>query len=182
MAKETVSGWEKLSVAATLVQAIVVIISISFIKSQLSPQTDQLNLQTDQLQQQTDLARATNIQMLTALSLPMNLEEVKNSETVRLLFRGKDGFRKGVDITDLEIKKDQYMTLIATWLIFYENIYYQNSKGLIDSEMNAAWDKDLEDFIVRYRLWNSWEDMKASYHESFRNHIDQLIKRNQPPQ
>jgi cell division protein FtsL len=189
MAKETISGWEKLSAVATLVQAIVVIISISFIKSQLSLQTDQLNLQTDQLkvqndqlQQQTDLARAANIQTLTALSLPLNLEEVKSAETVKLLFKGKDGFRKGVDITDLDIKKEQYKTMMANWLIFYENIHYQNSKGLIDPEMNAAWNKDLEGFIVRYGLWNFWDEMKDAYHESFRNHIDQLIKRNQPQQ
>ncbi len=40
LSKGPVSFWEKLSAVATLVQAIVVVISLSFIKSQLQQQTD----------------------------------------------------------------------------------------------------------------------------------------------
>lgn len=175
MAKDPISGWEKLAVLATLIEAFVVILSISLIKSQLDLQTDQLKLQTDQLRLQTDLARAANIQALAALSIPLNLEEVKSSELTKLLREGDEGFKRGTQIADADIAKDRYETFLANWLIFYENIYYQNSQGLIDREMYVAWHKDLEDFIRNTNLRDSWNDMKNSYHESFRNHVDDLM-------
>jgi len=178
MAKDPVSGWDKLSALATLTQAIVVIISISYIKTQMDLQTEQLKLQTQQIQQQTDLARAENIRALAAASISMNFEEVKSSELTRLSLEGTRGFDPTIRIAKDEVKKEQYRGLLAAWMIFYENIYYQNSQGLIDPEMYAAWHRDLEDFIEENRLKDSWGAMKESYHESFRNHIDQLL--NQP--
>lgn len=181
MAKDPVSPWEKLSAVATLVQAIVVVISISYIKSQISLQTDQLNLQTDQLQQQTDLARAANIRDLAVAAMPLNMEEVKSPELMKLTLAGRQGFKPGIQISPEEISKEQYRAFLSTWLIFSENIYYQNARGLIDPEMYVAWDNGLKDFIQQYDLKSSWdESMRNSYHESFRNHVDELIEQVRP--
>ena len=185
MAKDPISGWEKLAVMATLIEAVVVILSISLIKNQLDLQTDQLKVQTDQFRLQTDLARAANIQSLAALSIPMNLEEVRSDDVTKLVAKGSEGFPEGIQVTDAEAADSRYKTVLANWLIFYENVYYQNSQGLIDPEMYVAWHKDLEDFIALTGFKNSWEGMKHSYHEGFRNHIDELMaqsqSRNQPP-
>jgi hypothetical protein len=180
MSNNNTSGWEKLSAMATLVQALVVIVSIVLIKSQLSLQTAQLNLQTDQLKAQTRLTQAANLQALSALVIPMNLEEVKDAETVRLLFRGARGFEKGEDISGEDIKKEQYRTLLATWLIFYENMFYQHSQKVLADEVYAPWDKDLQNFVIDNNLQKYWPDMKDAYHEDFRNHIDRVIRRNKP--
>lgn len=172
MTKYPISGWEKLAVTATLVEAIVVILSISLIKSQINLQTDQLKVQTEQMRQQTDLARAANIQALASVAIPMNLEEVRSSEVTRVAVEGNE---PEVQWAEDEIKQQRYQTLLASWLIFYENIYYQNSQGLVDREMYAAWHKDLEIFIQSTGFEDAWKDMKDSYHESFRNHVDELL-------
>jgi hypothetical protein len=41
--------------------------------------------------------------------------------------------------------------------------------------MYVAWDNGLKAFIEQYDVKGSWESMKNSYHESFRNHIDELL-------
>src|SRR5262245_17172224 len=103
-----VSGWEKLAVLATLIEAIVVILSISLIKSQLDLQNDQVKLQTNQLRQQTDLARAANIQSFAAVSIPMIMEEGKSGELASLVLDGDEGFKPGVRHSDEEIKRGRY--------------------------------------------------------------------------
>jgi hypothetical protein len=47
---------------------------------------------------------------------------------------------------------------------------------LIDPEIYVAWDNGLKAFIEQYDVKGSWdESMKNSYHESFRNHMDELL-------
>jgi hypothetical protein len=169
VSSDPISFWEKLSAMATLVQAIVVVISILYIKSQVS-------LQTSQLEQQTNLARAANIQTLAAAAMPLNMEEVKSSELMKLTLEGRQRFKPEVKISTEEIKKEQYKAFLSTWLIFSENIYYQNAQGLIDPQMYVAWDNGLKAFLEQYNVKNSWdEEMKNSYNEKFRNHIDELL-------
>lgn len=162
MSNNPVSRWEQLSTIATLVQAIVVVVSLLYIKNQIDLQTN--------------LARAANIQALAAAAMPLNMEEVKSSELMRLSLEGRGGFKPEVQVTNEEIRKEQYKAFLSTWLIFSENIYYQNARGLIDPEMYVAWDTGLKTFIEEYNLKASWDDsMKNSYHESFRKHIDELL-------
>jgi hypothetical protein len=106
-------GHSWLSAVATLVQAIVVVISISYIKSQVKLQTNQLNLQTSQLQQQTNLARTANIQARAAAAMPLNMEEVKSSELIKLTLEGRQRFKPEVKISTEEIKKEQYKAFLS---------------------------------------------------------------------
>jgi hypothetical protein len=175
-----VSRWEKLAAVATLAQAVFVIISISFIRTQLSLQTEQLKIQSDQLLQQTKLTRAGNVQALAALALPMNFEEAKDRDLARLSLLGQRGFENVNAISDKEVRESQYQTLLASWLIFYENMFYQHSEGLLSNEVFKPWDKDLKDFVMQSRLSDYWDEMKSSYHEDFRKHIDQILKDNKP--
>ena len=162
LSKDPASFWERLSAVATLVQAIVVVISLILIKCQL--------------QQQTDLAKAANIQELAAAAIPLNMEEVKSPELMRLTLEGQQQFKPEAQPTAEQIKKQQYRVFLSTWLIFSENIYYQNERGLIDPDMYVAWDNGLKDFLKQYDVKSSWdESMKNSYHKSFREHVDKLL-------
>ncbi len=176
MSDNNVTKWEKLIAFATLAQAVVVIFSLTLIQRQLSLQTDQLKLQTNEAKRQTRLASAANFQALAALAIPMNLEEAKNPETEKLWLAGSAGFKKDVKITDEQVKKQQYRALLSTWMIFYENMFYQHSHRLLADEVYGPWDKDLKDFVEEYLVEDYWSKMRNSYHKQFRNRVDQILK------
>jgi len=181
MSDNNVTKWEKLIAIGTVAQAAVVIFSLIFIQRQLSLQTDQLKLQTNEARRQTRLASAANFQALASLAIPLNLEEAKNPETERLWLAGSAGFKKDLKITDEEIKKEQYRALLSTWMIFYENMFYQHTHRLLADDVYGPWDKDLKDFVEDYLVGDSWPRMRDSYHKQFRNHVDKILKEKPTP-
>lgn len=181
MSDNNVTKWEKLIAIATLAQAVVVLFSLTLIQRQLSLQTDQLKLQTNEARRQTRLASAANFQALAALAIPLNLEEAKNSEIERLWLAGSAGFKKDVKITDEQVKKEQYRALLSTWMIFYENMFYQHSHRLLADEVYGPWDKDLKDFVEDYLVEDYWTRVRDSYHKQFRNHVDQILREKPAP-
>ena len=69
---------------------------------------------------------------------------------------------------------------MAWWLILHENIYYQQSKGLLDNSIYKGWANDLEEFVKGQKLWLQWDSVKNNYQPEFSNHVSQLIEKNKP--
>lgn len=176
-----VTKWEKLIAIATLAQAVVVLFSLTLIQRQLSLQTDQLKLQTNESKRQTQLASAANFQALAALAIPLNMEEAKNPETERLWLAGSGGFKQDLKFTDEQVKREQYRALLSSWMIFYENMFYQHSHRLLADEVYGPWDKDLKEFVEDYLVEDYWPRMRTSYHKQFRDHVDQFFKEKPVP-
>jgi hypothetical protein len=131
-----------------------------------------------QLWQQTQLTRAANTQSLVELVLPLNMQLAGDDKMTNLWIRGARGFDDGAKITNEEIEADRYDTILASFLIFHENVYLQHDKGLLDDDIYTAWDKDLEVSIVRgQRLEKQWDERRSSYHPKFVQHVDELIRK-----
>lgn len=136
----------------------------------------------NQLKQQAMLTRAANTQALVNLMSPLNLELARNGELAGLMLRGSKGF--GKEVTQEEVDEDRYTTMLASYLIFYENMYSQHEKKLLDDEIYAGWDKDLEAFVDKWSLEKYWDDWKQLYQPSFSEHVTGLVnakKQSQSP-
>jgi hypothetical protein len=130
-------GWQTAQTIATIVQTLVVVISLYFIWRQVQQQTKQVK-------QQTDLARIANVQSLVSLSSPYNLELIKDPNMARFWVEGAEKFE-----TYDEVDKFRFQQLLIWWLILHENIFYQKQKNLLDEDIYATWSHDLELFIEK---------------------------------
>ena len=92
-----------------------------------------------------------------------------------LWVKGDDGIDKVSDVTEREIQREQYHTLVASNLVFYENVYTQFREGLLDKDIYQGWDKDLAAFIERHKIARRWNELKELYRKDFSDHIDQII-------
>jgi hypothetical protein len=149
-------NWEKRSQQATVLQTAVVVISLIIIWYQL--------------RQQVRLTRAANTQAAVAQVMPLNLQLVQNREVNELWLKGN----REEQMSDVE--RDRYLTLMDTFLIFYENLFWQHHNGLLDDNIYNAWDVDFKYFIRQTHLEKEWNRKRDAYHEEFRNHVDDLIK------
>ncbi|HXU37713.1 MAG TPA: hypothetical protein VN937_15230 [Blastocatellia bacterium] len=142
-------------------QLVVVSLSAFFIWSQLS--------------QQTSLTRAANSQALVNLVGPMNMELVRNAEIAELWQRHSRRSEKPLEKT--EVEEQQYAGLLATYLIFYENMYIQHERKLLDDDVFDGWEKDLEDLVESQPLEEYWDtDQKNYYVPAFSNHVARLLE------
>ena len=155
--------WLIASAIATLIQSLVVIVSLLFVWRQVRLQTKQLNLQTE-------LAKAANIQSLVSLSSPFNMSLIQDAQMAKLWIEGAEEFANYNRVDKL-----RYETLLFWWLILHENVYYQRHKGLLDEVVYAAWENDLRRFIRRQNLQGHWEGLKNLFQQEFGNHVVQLI-------
>ncbi len=146
---------------ATWVQSGAVLVSLIFIGYQV--------------QQQTSLSRAANVQTSVGLITPLNLK-LAEPDMAKIWREGSEGFKKGVPANPDDIRSDQYEILLATYLVFYENAYWQNRQGLLDNEIYNGWDLDLKSFIKDQRVKDYWDKRKAKYQTEFRTHVDKIIK------
>jgi len=167
MSNNTVSPWQKASTVATFLQLVVVGVSLCFIGSQLRQQKLQLD-------QQLKLNRAANTQSLVALVSPLNLR-VTDRTITELWVKGDEGIDKVADARDRKIEKEQYETLIASYMTFYENVYSQHRDGLLDEEIYNGWDKDLAGFIEETKMGTRWDKWRDLYRKDFSDHVDQII-------
>jgi len=129
MCNHKVSCWEKASTVATFLELLVVVVSLWFIGYQLQQQQVQLD-------QQVKLSRAANTQTLVDLITPLNLK-VTDRGMAELWVKKDGGIDKVSDVKEREIQKEQYWTLIASYMIFYENAYSQFRAGLLDEDIYA---------------------------------------------
>jgi len=125
-----------------------------------------------QLRKQTQLTRASNAQALVQISTPFNLLLVQDPKAVELWLHGA----KNYDTLN-EIERAQYMGIITWWLLLHENIFHQSQMDLIEEEMYASWQRDLEYFIRHHRLEPRWKLLRSYYHHDFANHVDRLIEK-----
>src|SRR5215510_597420 len=75
--------WQIASAISTIVQGVVVIVSLIFIWRQIQ-------LQTKQITSQTELAKAANTQALVGLSSPFNIELIKDPQMAKLWLEGAE--------------------------------------------------------------------------------------------
>ncbi len=156
------SGWEKASTIAQWFQALAVVISLIFIASQL--------------QQQAKLQSASNVQSLAELMTSLNLRLTEPHQAALWEF-GVDEINKTADPRERAIKESEYLTLLATFLIFYENVYSQYQEGLLKKNIYLGWDRDLELLIRDHPIEKYWDDWKDAYQEDFRKHVDTIVMR-----
>jgi len=156
--------WQIASAITTIVQGIVVIVSLIFIWRQIKLQTMQLNLQTE-------LAKSANTQALVGLSSPFNIDLIKDSQMAKLWVEGAEEFENYS-----KIEKFRYENLLFWWLILHENVYYQKQKGLLDDVIYAAWEYDLRHFAKQQKLLLHWEGKKHFFQQEFKAHVSQVIQ------
>jgi hypothetical protein len=154
-------SWEKAADIATVVEAIVVTVSIVFIWKQLK--------------QQTKLIKIANTQALVDISSPFNLELIKDSKMAALWVRGSKDYG-----TFDEVGQYQYKSLLIWWLIFQENIFYQSREGLLDEKIYASWDYDLRFFVRQQNLRERWDELKDAFQVEFRDYVTSRINEAMP--
>jgi hypothetical protein len=181
MSNHTVSWLQKASWVATCLQVVVVGFSLYFIWSQVRQQKEQLGQQTLQLSQQLKLSRAANTQALVNLLTPLNLR-VTDRAMAELWVKGECGINKVSDEKEREIEMEQYETLVASNMVFYENAYSQYRAGLLDEQIYEGWDKDLAEFIESRQIARHWDDWKDVYRKDFSDHVYQIIASQKPAQ
>lgn len=167
MCTHTTSIWEKILTVATCLQTVAVIISLAVIWSQL-------NQQTVQLEQQVKLSRAANTQSLVTLITPLNLR-VTELAMAELWLKGDCGINKVPDEKAQAIERQQYEMMLASYLVFYENVHSQYRADLLDQRIYDGWDRDLAGFIEQHRIaehWNNWKDL---YRTEFSDRVTQII-------
>jgi hypothetical protein len=168
MTPQPVSGWQKASTIATWVQVTIVAFSGLMI-------WNQLRQQKLQLAQQVNLSRAANTQMLASLITPLNLK-VTDRNVAELWVKGFDGINKIKDPTERQIQTEQYHSLLASNMVFYENVYTQYKAGLLDPEIYNGWDKDLAAFIQKHKLAGYWDEWKDLYRADFAARVSEIIE------
>jgi hypothetical protein len=141
---------------ATIAQVFVVAVSVYFIWYQL--------------RQQTKLARVANTQAQVALVSPFKLLIAQNKEMAKLWTIGSEDW----DALDAE-GKQQYKSMLTWWLIFYENMFFQGEKGLLEPDIFAAWKSDLDAFIEARLVEKYWEDVSKKYHLEFVEYLNARI-------
>jgi hypothetical protein len=174
MCTHTVSRWEKAATIAVFLEILIVAVSAGFIWAQLRQQKLQLIQQTQQFDQQLKLSRAANTQSLVDLITPLNLR-VTDREMAALWVKGFDGIDKVSNEQERDIQRQQYQSLLASNMVFYENVYSQYRAGLLDEEIYKGWDQDLAIFIEAHRIADRWDPWKKLYRKDFSDHVDQII-------
>lgn len=120
-----------------------------------------------QLRQQTKLARAANSQSFLDKSSTFTLSLLEDNG---LLSLWRDG---GMNYSSLSSEnQSKYKHLLSWWLTFYENMYYQNKCGFLDTNVFAAWDNDVNNFVVRRNLRMAWDELKDSYDPEFVQYVE----------
>ncbi len=164
--------WETAAHMSTVFQFLVVAASLYLIWKQLNKQEEQLRKQEKQLKQQTDLARFANTQALVALASPFTLEMAKNIEMAELWAITAEQWENLYDG-----KKQQHKSMIIWWLVFYENIFFQAERELLDKDIYVGWKKDIDAFVDEQLVEKHWSSVRTKYHDKFVVYIDELIKK-----
>lgn len=79
-----------------------------------------------------------------------------------------------------DVDKYRYISLLTWWLIHHENVYYQQSRGLLDASIYQGWESDLKSFVNEQKLWLHWDKMRSNYQSEFSNHVNQLVEEFRP--
>lgn len=149
--------WQTAANISTVVQAVLVVVSLVLIFVQLK--------------KQTDLARTANTQSLVALVSPFNLELAQNPTMARLWPITETEWEK---LNDVE--KQQYESMLRWWFIFYENLFFQNECGLLNDKIFTAWKTDLDVFVEEQLVEKYWQGLSKKYHQTFVDHLNSRVR------
>ncbi len=127
-----------------------------------------------ELRQSNRLTRAANTQTLVSLSSPYYIGLIQDRTLAQLYHRGSHG----VEEMD-EVDQYRYKTMIVWWLIFHENVFYQWRLRLLDGRSFKPWVRDLEMFVSRHNLADSWPSLRELFQDDFARHVDRLIAQGQ---
>jgi len=116
------------------------------------------------------LTRAGNTQALVSLSSPFYMGVIQDRTLAQLYARG------GQDVESMdEVDRYRYNSLLVWWLIFHENVFYQWRQRLLDESSYKPWVRELELFVRRHNLVNSWPLLRDLFQDEFAQHVDRLI-------
>jgi len=164
-------SWEKAAHVSSVLQFVLFAVSVVFIWKQLKNQSAQVEKQGDQLRQQTDHARVANTQALVSLSSPFNLQLAMEEDAAQLWATDAEAWSKLAPP-----RKEQYENMIIWWLVFYENIFYQEKNGLLDEAISSSWKQDIRSFVMKRAVEKYWPNLREKYHQLFVDHMDTLIE------
>lgn len=145
---------EQWAAVSTIAQAFFVVISLVFIWKQL--------------RDSAKLAKAENVRALTEQAATFNAILYQETELAELWYgHGKD----------LKYKTDtiRYREMLAQWLIFHENIYYQHEEKLLPEEVYASWEVDLSDTMQVHNT--DLVDINKYFPGKYGAHLKQIKER-----
>ena len=150
-------NWQDWAALATIVQSVVVVISLVLVVLQL--------------RQQTQLAKAANGHRLVELTTPFNLQFMVDDKLTNLMV---NGWREHSASRD-EVETYQYVSLLVWWLMLHEDIFFQKRQGLLDDRLYDSWDRSLRDFVDRQHLEVSWDAIQDIFRSDFGAYVSQLV-------
>lgn len=149
---------EQLSQVSTIVQAVLVILSLGLILLQL--------------RQNAELTKAANAQALVEHAGSFNALLIQNPELAKLWYAEGKGLQN-------EDAARRYRELLVQWLIFHENIYYQHRKKLLDEDVYNSWRVDLKNTVQQHNVRLVTSDLRTFFPGPFGRHLIKL--QSEPP-
>ncbi|MES1241769.1 MAG: hypothetical protein ABUT39_09145 [Acidobacteriota bacterium] len=150
----TLDDWASVS---TIVQGLVVVVSVGFIMYQL--------------RQTTRLAKAANVQSLTEQAAAFNSLLFEHPELAELWYSyGRD--IKSADKADFL----RHREMLVQWLIMHQNIYYQWKRDLLGSAIYDGWRQDLEATIRDHNVAVVDSDLERFFPGEFGKHLVEISK------
>lgn len=101
-----------------------------------------------QLRQNTELARAANAQALVEHAAALNTLLMQDAELAAIWY----SVGKAPSDDPSKMVRERYREMLVQWLIFHENIFYQNQKGLLDPVVYDSWARDLRMTVEEHDL------------------------------
>jgi hypothetical protein len=117
-----------------------------------------------------NLERAANSQAMVEISGPFYLAMAQDRQLAELFARGARNF----DELD-EIDRRRCRSLLIWWLIFFENIFYQRRRKLLDRHSFKPWWRDLKLFVREQNFARHWDEIKEQFQEEFAAGVTELI-------
>jgi len=142
----------ELAQIASILEAIVVVISLIFIYLQL--------------RQSNELARAEKAQSLVEHAGNFNLLLAQNPDLIKLWYSHGKTLESEVDL-------QRYRELLIQWIILHENVFYQHQKGLLDDSVYSPWQQDLK-YTVQNHNMELIAGLKDVFAKEFGEHIIRL--------
>lgn len=127
-----------------------------------------------QLRQSVKLAKSANTQSLVSLVSPFNMGLIQDPMMAEYWQDGAELYQSKHRMN--KVQRYQYKMMLMWWLVFHENVYYQNKQGLLEPTVYEGWRADLRDFLVRQHMYLHWPEMKQIFQYEFSNHIEALLR------
>lgn len=105
-----------------------------------------------QLRQGVRLTKAANSQSLAEQAAAFNALLIQSSEVAKIWYTYGDERKLEAEELKGLAARERYKELLVQWLILHENIFYQNQRGLLDSDVYNSWASDLKSTVAKHNL------------------------------